>query len=149
MHRKLKLIIIIFFILLIAFIGVTIFSEYKNIEKLRLEYPGLSEEAFNYRKDSLKVWGIRLILQFLIPLLLLTSRVSYRIGYALEGKSLFATGLIYGIIFFTIMFLIKLPLNYYSSFVLRHNYGLSNQTLSRWFEVTLKEIGRASCRERV
>lgn len=138
MHRKLKLIIVVFFVLLIAFIGVTIFSEYKNMDKIRVEYPDLNEEAYNYKKDTLKVWGIRLILQFLIPLLLLTSRLSYRIGYALEGKSLFFTGLIYGIIFFSIMFLIKLPLNYYSSFVLRHNYGLSNQTLARWLEVTLK-----------
>ena len=138
MDGKLKLIIIVFFVLLIAFIGVTIFSEYKNMEIIRAEYPDLNEEAYNYRKDALKVWSIRLILQFLIPLLLLTSRISYRIGYALEGKSLFFTGLIYGIIFFTIMFLIKLPLNYYSGFVLRHKYALSNQTLARWLEVTLK-----------
>ena len=138
MHRKLKLTIIIFFIFLIAFIGVTLFSEYRNMEKIKTEYPDLNEEAYNYRKDALKVWGIRLILQFLIPLLLLTSRVSYRIGYALERKSLFYTGLMYGVIFFTIMFLLNLPLNYYSSFVLKHKYGLSNQTLSRWIEVTLK-----------
>lgn len=138
MHRKLKLAILIFFIFLIAFISVTLISEYMNMQKLRVEYPDLTEEAYNYRKDALKIWAIRLILQFLIPLLLLTSRISYRIGYALEGKSLFFTGLIYGIIFFFIMFLLNLPLNYYSSFVLKHKYGLSNQTLIRWVEVTLK-----------
>ncbi len=36
------------------------------------------------------------------------------------------------------MFLINLPLDYYSSFYLKHKYGLSNQTLGRWLEVTLK-----------
>lgn len=140
MDKKLKWIIIIFFILLIGFIATIVISEYKNMDRLKVEYPDLSQEAYNYRKDGLRVWSVKLILQFLIPLLLLTSRISYRIRYGLEGKSLFLTGLIYGIIFFTIMFIINLPLNYYSSFVLRHKYGLSNQTLSRWIEVTLKNF---------
>lgn len=138
MHRKLKITIIIFFIFLIAFISLTLISEYMNMEKLRIDYPDLPEESYSYRKDGLKVWSIRLILQYLIPLLFLTSRISYRIRSAVEGRSLFYTGLIYGIIFFTIMFLVNLPLNYYSSFFLRHKYGLSNQTLTRWIEVTLK-----------
>lgn len=138
MHRKLKLTIVLFFVFLIAFIGVTLISEYMNMAKLKIEYPDLSNEAYNYRKDSLRVWAIRLILQFLIPLILLTSRLSYRIRYAVEGRSLFLTGLMYGAIFFVIMFVVNLPLNYYSSFYLRHKYGLSNQTLIRWIEVTVK-----------
>lgn len=140
MDRKLKLVIILFFIFLIGFIGVTLVSEYTNMEKLKIEYPELSNEAYNYRKDILNVWAIRLVLQFLIPLIFLLSRISYRIRYAIEGKSLFFTGLIYGAIFFTIMFLISLPLNYYSSFYLSHKYGLSNQTLARWIEVMLKRF---------
>ena len=38
------------------------------------------------------------------------------------------------------MFLIYLPLNYYSSFVLAHKYGLSNQTFARWLEVNIKSF---------
>lgn len=139
MNKKLSLVIIIFFIFLVGFISFVLASEYRNINKIKTEYPDIEEEAYNYRKDSLKVWAIKLILQFLIPLLLLTSRLSYRIRFSVENnRSLFLTGLFYGIIFFLIMFLINLPLNYYSSFYLKHKYGLSNQTFSRWIEITLK-----------
>ncbi len=140
MDRRLKKSLIIFFLLLTIFIGFILSSEYKNMENLKKDYPNISEESYNYRKDRLKVWVISLILQFLIPLVFLTSRLSYRIRYSLEGKSLFFTGLLYGLIFFTIMFLIKLPLNYYSSFVLNHKYNLSSQSFNRWIEVSLKSF---------
>ncbi len=141
MHSKLKLTIILFFIFLLSFIGAVLVSEYINMNKIRVEYPDIPEKTYSLRKDSLKIWAIRLILQFLIPLLFLTSRLSYRIRYFVENnRSLFFTGLLYGIIFFTIMFLINLPLDYYSSFYLKHKYGLSNQTFIRWLEVTLKSF---------
>lgn len=137
--NKLKLVIVIFFILLSMFILILISSEYVNMKELRVKYPDLKEEVYSYRKESLNVWAIKLILQFLIPLLFLTSRLSYRIRYFVEdGRSLFLTGLLYGIIFFTIMFLINLPFNYYSSFILSHKYGLSNQSFIRWAEVMVK-----------
>lgn len=139
MSGKLKLIIIVFFIFLLAFIGVVLASEYINMSKIRTEYPNLPENAYNLRKDNLRVWAIRLVLQFLIPLLFLTSRLSYRIRYFVENnRSLFLTGLLYGIIFFTLMFLINLPLSYYSSYYLGHKYGLSNQTFGRWIEIAIK-----------
>ncbi|MBU5256253.1 M48 family metallopeptidase [Tissierella praeacuta] len=141
MNSKLKLAIILFFLILLFFIGIVLASEYINMNKIKTEYPDLPEDTYNFRKDSLRVWAIRLILQFLIPLLFLTSRLSYRIRYFVENnKSLFLTGLLYGVIFFTIMFLVNLPLDYYSSFYLKHKYGLSNQTLGRWIEVTLKSF---------
>lgn len=114
-------------------------SEYKNMEVLKTQYPNLSESSYAYRKDGLKLWAIRLILQFAIPLLFLTSKLSQRISlWASNGRGLFLSGLIYGIVFFGIIFLINLPINYYSSFVLPHKYGLSNQTILRWLEVNLK-----------
>lgn len=141
MEKGLKLAIVVFFVFLTLFISIILISEYRNMEKLKIEYPNLPKESFQYRKDGLRIWAIRLILQFLIPLLFLTSRISYRIRYFVENeRSLFLTGLFYGIIFFTIMFLINLPLKYYGSFVLGHKYGLSNQTLGRWMEVTLKNF---------
>lgn len=140
MTKKLKLTISIFFLLLLIFIGIVLTSEYINMKNIRAEYPDLSEESYNLRKDSLRVWGIRLILQFFIPLIFLTSRLSSGIRSLVERKSLFLTGLFYGIIFFTLMFVINLPLNYYSSFYLSHKYGLSNQTFYRWLEVSLKSF---------
>lgn len=139
--RRLKVAIVLFFVCLLGFISLVLVSEYLNMEKLKDQYPNLSNEAYNLRKDRLRVWAIRLILQFLIPLLFLTSRLSYRIRFFVENdRSLFLTGLFYGLIFFTLMFLIYLPLNYYSSFVLAHKYGLSNQTFARWLEVNIKSF---------
>src|SRR5574344_1832324 len=104
MQSKLKLALILFFIFLLGFIVIVFVSEYKNMKNLKSEYPDLTEEVYEYRKDSLKIWAIGLILKFLIPLLFLTSRLSYRIRYFAENdKSLFMTGLLYGIIFFTLM----------------------------------------------
>lgn len=141
MDGKLKLTIVLFFVILLVFIGIVLVSEYLNMNKIRAEYPDLPEDAYSLRKDSLRVWAIRLILQFLIPLLFLTSRLSYRIRYFVENnRSLFLTGLLYGIVFFAIMLLVNLPLDYYSSFYLKHKYGLSNQTLARWIEVSLKSF---------
>ena len=139
MDRRLRLTIIAFFAILLIFILIVMISEYKNMGQLRVDYPELSEDVYSLRKDSLKLWAVKLILQFLIPILFLTSRLSYRIRYFVDdGRSLFVTGLLYGGIFFTLMFLINLPFNYYGSFVLRHKYGLSNQVFSRWIELTLK-----------
>lgn len=139
MSGKLKTILIAFFVVLILFITVVMVSEYKNMENLKTEYSSLSEEVYRYRKDSLNVWAIKLLLQFLIPILFLVSRISYRIRFFVENeRSLFATGLLYGIIFFSIMFIVNLPLNYYGSFHLAHKYGLSNQTFARWIEVAIK-----------
>ena len=139
MDKRLKQVILLFFLFLILFIIVMMVSEYRNIEVLKAQYPDLSDSAYNYRKDGLKIWSIRLILQFLIPLLFLISNLSQRISvWASNNRGLFLSGLLYGVIFFGIIFIINLPLNYYSSFVLPHKYGLSNQTLIRWLEVNLK-----------
>ena len=140
MNRKLKLTISIFFLFLLIFIGIVFISEYINMKNIKVEYPNLPEEAYNLRKDSLRVWAVRLILQFFIPLIFLTSKLSSGIRSFVERKSLFLTGLLYGIIYLGIIFVISLPLNYYSSFYLSHKYGLSNQTFYRWLEVSFKSF---------
>lgn len=139
MDLRLKKVIVIFFVFLLSFIAIMIFSEYRNIDKLREEYPNLSEKAYEYRKDILKVWAIGLIFRFAVPILFLTTKLSQNISIKTGYKrGLIMSGFSYGIIFFGIMFLINLPLNYYSSFYLGHKYGLSNQTLLRWFELNIK-----------
>jgi len=139
LDTRLKTAIFIFFICLIAFISIMYISEYRNMDKLQEEYPELSNHVYRYRKDTLKVWAIRLILSFLIPLLLLSKGISQRIDmWASHNRGLFISGILYGLVFFTIMFLINLPINYYSSFYLGHKYGISNQTLWRWIELNIK-----------
>ena len=140
MDTRLKKTIIIFFVLLLLFISLMIFSEYTNIEKLR-EEDGVNESALELRKESIKVWGVRLLLNFLIPLLFLTTKFSQKISsFASKGRGVIVSGILYGLIFFFIIFLINLPLNFYSSYYLSHKYGLSNQNIWRWFELNIKSF---------
>ncbi|OLS03094.1 M48 family metallopeptidase [Tissierella creatinophila] len=140
MDIRLKKTIIIFFVLLLIFISLMIFSEYRNIENLR-EEEGVNESALELRKESLKVWGVRLLLNFLIPLLFLTTKFSQKISsFVSKGRGSIVSGILYGLIFFFIVFLINLPLNFYSSYYLNHKYGLSNQSIWRWLELNIKSF---------
>ncbi|TJX15893.1 M48 family metallopeptidase [Tissierella creatinini] len=138
MNKKLQVFIIVLFVFLIAFISFVLIAEKRNIDELRTDYPNLKEEVYSYRMDGLKVWAIRVILSFGLPLFFLTSGLSQAISLRAGGKNLFLSGLVYGLIFFGIVFLINLPLNYYSSFYLGHKYGLSNQSFFRWLELNIK-----------
>lgn len=139
MDGKLKIAISIFLILLLVFISIMIMGEYGNMDRLREEYPDLVEEAYLYRKDRLRIWAIRLILEFVIPFLFLVTNFSQKISlFSSRGRGLFKSGIIYGIIYVSIVFVISLPINYYASFYLGHKYGLSNQTLFRWMELNIK-----------
>ena len=139
MENKLRIAIVVFFALLISFVFIVIKSEIKNMEELKVQYPELKSEVYSLRMDSLHVWGVNLILSFAIPLFFLTSRLSQKINLTVgQGKNLFFSGLLYGIIFFGLIFLINLPLDFYSSFYLKHKYGLSDQTFLRWLELNLK-----------
>lgn len=139
MDWKLRRIIVIFFVFLFIFIALMFVSEYRNMDQLRIDYPDLPGEAFELRKDNLMVWAIRLILQFLLPILFLTSRLSQRISrWASWRRGIVLSGILYGVVFFSLMFLIRLPLDYYSSYILGHKYGLTDQTFIRWLELSIK-----------
>ncbi|HHV38334.1 MAG TPA: M48 family metallopeptidase [Tepidimicrobium sp.] len=142
MARRLSISILLFFIFLLFFIGFVLASEYKNMENLRTEYPNISEKAYSYRKSNLNIWAIKLILKFLFPFLLLITRLSNRIGVFSRGsgRNLFWAGFIYVIIFSIIDLLIALPIDFYSGFILKHRYGLSNQSLYRWLEIVFKNF---------
>lgn len=142
MNKKLALSIGIFFILLILFIAVIFISEYRNMNKLKMEYISILEMAYDYRKSRLKIWAINLILKFLFPLLFLTTGLSKRIGVFAEGngRGLFLTGFLYVIIFFAIDLLFSLPISFYGEFILKHRYDLSNQSILRWLELVLKNF---------
>lgn len=139
MESRLKLCIFVALLVLVLFIGIMIINEYNNMKELRSEYPDLSEDVYVYRKDSLKLWAVGLFLQFAIPFLFLMTGLSQRINiWASDRKGMFQSGLLYGIVFFVIVFLINLPLKYYGSFHLPHKYGLTNQSIFRWIELNLK-----------
>lgn len=142
MNRELYLIFATFFLLLVLFILLMMISEYRNMDRLKIEYPNIPQEAYAYRKSNLKIWAINLILKFLVPLLFLSTGLSKRIALFAQGdgRNLFISGFIYVLIFSLMDLLISLPTSFYGGYVLRHRYHLSNQTLFRWIELVLKSF---------
>lgn len=142
MDKRLSLWIGLFFIFLLSFILLVLISEYRNMDRLKVEYPEMPREVYDYRKSNLRVWAINLVLKFLIPLLFLVTGLSNRIGLLARGKgnNLFLTGIIYVVVFSIIDLLVSIPMDFYSSYILKHRFGLSNQTIYRWMEVMLKSF---------
>ncbi|XOQ17302.1 MAG: Zn-dependent protease with chaperone function [Sporanaerobacter sp.] len=143
LDKKIILFFIFFFLFLILFIALIFVSEYKNMQKLKLEYPNISKEAYAYRKTNLKIWAVNLIVSFLIPLLILTTGLSSKIKAFAENRTnnRFYIILIYLVLYILIDFILTLPIRYYSGFVIKHRFGLSNQSIGRWAEIVFKEFG--------
>src|SRR5690554_2478222 len=139
MSRRLIATLIVFFILLGAFVFTVIREEHRNMDQLGKEYPELSQDAYDLRSDAFKLWAIRLPLGFILPLLLLFTGFAQRVSlFAGERFGVVISGLFVGLAIFGIIYLVNLPLSFYSSFILRHRYGLTDQTLFRWLELSLK-----------
>ena len=139
MSKKLVFMILLLAIILSSFVFFMLKAENENIESLKNDYPELSDDVYNLRKEALNIWAIRLIFTFGLPLLFLLSGVGQKINlFVSKRHGFFLSGILFTLLFFALIFLINLPLNYYSSFFLRHKYGLSDQSLIRWLELNLK-----------
>ena len=88
------------------------------------------------------LWIVSIIWGLLIPALFLFTGLSARIRNWAEhlGRKWFFVIVIYFVIFSVITFVIDLPLSYYAGYVREHAYGLSNQTLGKWFGDALKGL---------
>src|SRR5699024_7035477 len=135
-------VILAFFIFLTIFISAVLISEYKNIETLKTEEHLIptSDDAISYRKTNISLWAFNLFLGFLIPTLFLVTGLSRKLMDITEGtfRSRFLSIGAFALIYFSISFLIKLPLRYYSSFIIAHRFGMSNQTIGRWLSNVFK-----------
>jgi Zn-dependent protease with chaperone function len=124
--------------------------------------PEPSEKALSYYHSGIVLWIVNMIWGLLIPALFLFTGFSARIRewarqigrkwfsgiswidnffypevilapLALLGKALYFIAGVYFAIFLIINFAIDLPLSYYQGYTREHAYGLSNQTLGKWF----------------
>ena len=97
--------------------------------------PEPSEKALSYYRSGIVLWIVNVLWGLLIPALFLFTGFSARIrdwAKSIGRWWFFVIGL-YFAIFMIINFVIDLPLSYYQGFVRQHAYGLSNQTLGKWF----------------
>ncbi len=97
--------------------------------------PEATEQAMRYYRSGNILWIIQELWALAIPLLFLFTGFSGKLGAfsAKLGRNWFFTIAVYLILFIAIYQLLELPLSYYSGYVRQHEYGLSAQTLSRWF----------------
>src|SRR5215468_1211733 len=97
--------------------------------------PEPSEKALSYYRSGILLWIVNIVWGLLIPALFLFTGFSARIrDWARRiGRWWFLTIGVYFAIFLIINFVIDLPLSYYQGFAREHAYGLSNQTLGKWF----------------
>ena len=104
--------------------------------------PEPSEEAVSYYRSGNLLWIVNIVWGLLIPALFLFTGFSARIrDWAKRiGKWWFLIIGVYFAIFLIINFAIDLPLSYYQSYARQHAFGLSNQTLGKWFGDQLKGL---------
>ena len=97
--------------------------------------PIATESAMHYYHIGNLLWTLQLVLSFLIPILFLISGFSGKLANFSNnlGKFWFLALAIYLIIFIGIYQLLSLPLDYYSEYLIKHDYHLSTQTLEKWF----------------
>jgi Zn-dependent protease with chaperone function len=110
-----------------------------------VEVPPPTEKALQYHASGNILWAFDQVWSFAILIVLLATGFSARLRDWSQriGRTWFFTLAIYFILFTIITSLVDLPRAYYEEFVREHAYGLSNQTLTKWWTDTLTSLGVA------
>ena len=156
MRKELIVSIVIFTLLMVVFIfGVKISEEQNNKylmqkytqsvqikEKATTTIAAPTEKAIEYHQKRVVIWVTGIVLSIIIPAFFLFSGFSAGIRNWAQnkGKSIFIVFILYFIAYYSISCLISLPLDYYSSFILKHDYGLSSQSFGKWIGDFLKSF---------
>jgi STE24 endopeptidase len=105
----------------------------------RVLVPEPSERAIHYHQSGNVLWLIFTAWGLLFPALILVSGLSAQMRNLARriGRKWFFTIELYVVLFVVLSFLVDLPVEYYRGYVRQHAYGLSNQTLGKWFQDTI------------
>ncbi len=101
--------------------------------------PAASPLAMQFYRSGNWLWLVNVGVAILIPGVLVFSGFSARLRNvaARLGRFWFLTIGCYVVMYLGLVFLLELPLAYYEGYVRLHAYGLSNQTLQKWFSDSL------------
>jgi Zn-dependent protease with chaperone function len=105
--------------------------------------PEATEQAMRYYESGNLLWIVSQAWGLLIPLLFLFTGLSGKLEIWAHrwGKNWFFTIVCYLVLFVVIYSLLEFPLDFYKGYVREHEYGLSTQSLGRWFGNAGKTIG--------
>lgn len=98
--------------------------------------PEATPMAMKYYNSGNILWMISMAWSFIVPILFLVTGFTGKIQKKAEKwgkKKWFFAIAIYLVLFIAITQLLNLPFDFYSDYMRQHEFGLSNQTLSRWF----------------
>src|SRR5579872_1552093 len=139
MRNKLIWVITLFFCSLCG-LGVLFTSEQSFQAEQIISIPPITEKALRFYNSGNILWIVKQALPILFLVCILWSGLSAKIRTLAKkwGRRPFFTWVIYFVLFSLLLFLLLLPLDYYSSYMRPHAYGLSNQSLGMWFLNTLK-----------
>jgi STE24 endopeptidase len=113
-----------------------------TVSEAPVPVPEPSEKAMARYRSGVALWLIDTAWGFILPAAILLTGFSSRMRTwaARVSRKRVLTIAIYFAIFSIVTFVIDLPRAYYEEFVREHAYGLSNQTLSKWFGDSLKSL---------
>jgi STE24 endopeptidase len=108
--------------------------------------PPATPEALRYYTSGNWLWVLDQVVGIALLAVILFSGASARLRTwaQLIGRKWFFTIAVYFALFSVVTFIITLPLGYYVEFVRQHEYGLSNQTLQKWWTDSLTALA-VSC----
>jgi len=101
--------------------------------------PEASPLAMQFYRSGNRLWLVNVAVAILVPGVLVFSGFSARLRNvaARLGRFWFLTIACYVVMYLGLVYLLELPLAYYEGYVRLHAYGLSNQTLQKWFSDSL------------
>jgi Zn-dependent protease with chaperone function len=97
--------------------------------------PPATRTALRYYTSGNQLWVLDQVVSIVLLAVILFSGLSAKLRTWARriGRNWFFTIALYWTLFTILTFTITLPLTYYEEFVRQHEYGLSNQTLHKWW----------------
>ena len=95
-------------------------------------------QAIRYEKEKRLLGLLSLLLSLAVLLVFYFSGLSSLLANVCLGRSIIYAFVIYVIVFQAILFVIGIPLSFYSGYIHEHKWGFSNHTKKSWFWEQIK-----------
>src|SRR5437867_2128128 len=104
--------------------------------------PPATPTALRHYTSGNRLWVLEQVVSILLLAVMRFSGLSTKLRALAQriGRNWFFTIVVYFALFTVVTFVITLPLTYYAEFVRHHEYGLSNQTLQKWWTDSLTAL---------
>ena len=104
--------------------------------------PAATPKALRYYTSGNRLWVLDQVVSIVLLAAILFSGLSAKLRTLARriGRNWFFTIVLYWTLFTILTFAITLPFTYYEEFIRQHEYGLSSQTLQKWWTDSLTAL---------